>query len=67
MPSDFKAFLRTRKQLKLKQRMLYRKSQVNINSRARLQLILSIEYRPKAMAGCHDQIGHLGKDRVLNC
>ena len=65
MPSDLKAFLRIKKQLKLKQGILYRKSQVSNNSRARLQLVLPIEYRHKAMAGCHDQIGHLGQDRVL--
>ena len=65
MPSDLKAFLRIRKQQKLKQGILYRKSQVSNNSRVRLQLVLPIEYRPKAMAGCHDQTGHLGQDRVL--
>ena len=65
MPSDLKAFLRIRKQLKLKQGILYRKSQVSNNSRARIQLVLPSEYRPKGMAGCHDQIGHLGQDRVL--
>ena len=64
-PSDLKAFLRIRKLLKLKQGILHRKSQVGNNSRARLQLVLPIEYRHKAMAGCHDQIGHLGQDRVL--
>ena len=65
MPSDPKAFLRTRKELKLKQGILYRKSQVSNNSIARLQLVLPIEYRYKAMAECHDQIGYLGQDRVL--
>ena len=64
MPLDLKAFLRIRKQFKLKHDILYRQSQVN-NNRARLQLLLPIEYRQKAMAGCHDQIGHLGQDRVL--
>ena len=65
MPSDLTAFLRIRKQLKLKQGILYRKSQVSNNSRARLHLVLPIEYRHKSMAGCHDQIGHLDQDRVL--
>ena len=51
--------------MKLKQGILYRKSQVSNNSRARLHLVLPIEYRHKAMAGCHDQIGHMGQDRVL--
>ena len=63
MSSDLKAFLRIRKQFKLKQGILYRKSQVN--DRARLQLVLPLSHRQKAMAGCHDQIGHLGQDRVL--
>ena len=64
MPLDLKAFLRIRMQFKLKQGILYTWSQVTSN-RARLQLVLPIEYRQKAMAGCHDQIGHLGQDRVL--
>ena len=65
IPSDLKAFLRIRRQLKLKQGILYRKSQVSNNSRTRLQLVFSIEYRHKAMPGCHDQVGHLGQDSVL--
>ena len=58
MRSDLKAFLRISKQFKLKQGILYRKSQVN--DRAKLQLVLPPSLRQKAMAGCHDQIGHLG-------
>ena len=49
MPLDLKAFLRIRKQFKLKQGILYRQLQVTSN-RARLQLVLPIEYRQKAMA-----------------
>ena len=64
MHSDLKAFLKVRKQFKLKQGILYRKSQVN-NDRARLQLVLPASHRQEAMAGCHDQIGHIGQDRVL--
>ena len=65
MSSDLKAFLRIRKQFKLKQDIFYKKSQVNNNDRARLQLVLPHSYRQKAMAGCQDQIGHLGQDRVF--
>ena len=65
MSLDLKALLRIRKQFKLKQGILYRKSQVINNDRARLQLVLPHSHRQKAMAGCHDQIGHLGQDRVL--
>ena len=63
MGSDLKVFLRIRKQLKLKQGILYRKTQVH--DKARLQLVLPQSYRSKVMAGCHDQVGHLGQDRVL--
>ena len=63
MSSDLKAFLRIRKQLKLKQGVLYRKTQVH--DKARFQLVLPQSFRSKAMAGCHDQVGHLGQDRVL--
>ena len=65
MSSDLKAFLRIRKQFKLKQGILYGKSQGNNKDRARLQLVLPLSHRQKAMAGCHGQIGHLGQDRVL--
>ena len=61
---DLKAFLRIGKQLKLKQGILYRKLEVS-SGRARFQLILPTEHGHKAMAGSHDQIGHLGQDRVL--
>ena len=63
MSSELKAFLRIRKQLKLKQGVLYRKTQVH--DKARFQLVLPQAFRSKAMAGCHDQVGHLGQDRVL--
>ena len=65
MSSDLKAFLRIRKQFKLKQGIFYRTSQVDNNDRARLQPVLPHSYKQKAMAGCHGQIGHLGQDRVL--
>ena len=42
MPLDLKAFLRIRKQFKLKQGILYRQLQVT-NKRARLPLVLPIE------------------------
>ena len=63
MSSDLKAFPRIRKQFKLTQGILYWKSQVN--DKARLQLVLPLSHRPKVIAGCHDQVGHLGQDRVL--
>ena len=63
MSSELKAFLRIRKQFKLKHGVLYRKTQVH--DKARLQLVLPPSYRSKAMVGCHDLVGHLGQGRVL--
>ena len=50
MSSDLKAFLRIRKQFKLKQGMLYRKSQVNDRARRQLVLPLSHNKRPWQVA-----------------
>ena len=63
MSSELKAFLRIREQFKLKQGVLHRKTQVH--DKARLQLVLPPSYRSKAMAGCHDLVGHLSQDRVM--
>ena len=60
MPSDLKALIRLKKQLILKQGVLYRK----VTSLG-FQLILPPSHRNKAIEGCHDQVGHLGQDRVL--
>ena len=64
MPSELKALIRIQKQLMLKQGVLYRKSQVN--TRTKLQLVFQQSYRQRAIEGCHDQVGHLGQDRVLD-
>ena len=64
MPSELKALIRNRKQLLLKQGVLYKKSQVN--TRTKQQLVVPQTYRQRAIEGCHDEVGHLGQDRVLD-
>ena len=64
MPSDLKALIRLKKQLLLKQGVLYRRVTPS-DAKPRLQLILPPSQRNKAIEGCHDQVGHLGQDRVL--
>ena len=64
MPSDLKALIRIKKQLILKQGVLYRRT-TQANRRTRLQLVFPPSFRNKAITGCHDQVGHLGQDRVL--
>ena len=38
---------------------------MQVHDKARLQLVLPHSYTSKAMAGCHDLVGHLGQERVL--
>ena len=64
MPSELKALIRIKMQFTLKQGILYRRT-TQVNKRARLQLVLPPSHRTKAITGCHDQVGHLGQDRVL--
>ena len=64
MLSELKALIRIKKQLMLQQGVLYRKSQVN--TRTKLLLVLPQSYRQRTIEGCHDQVGHLVQDRLLN-
>ena len=64
MPSELKVLIQLKKQLTLKQGVLYRRI-TPVDAKPRLQLILPPSHRNKAMEGCHDQVGHLGLDRVL--
>ena len=64
MPSELKALIRLKKQLILKQGVLYRRITL-VDAKSRLQLILPPSHCTKAIEGCHDQVGHLGQDRVL--
>ena len=64
LPSELKALIRLKKQLILKQGVLYRRITL-VDAKSRLQLILPPSHCTKAIEGCHDQVGHLGHDRVL--
>ena len=62
MPSDLKALIRIKKQLVLKQGVLYRRT-TQVNGRTRLQLVMPPSFRTKAIESCH-QAEDLGQDRV---
>ena len=53
MSSDLKALIRIKKQLILKQGVLYRRT-TQVERRTRLQLVLPPSFRNKAITGCHD-------------
>ena len=64
MPSELKALIRNRTQLTLKHGVLYKNK--TVNARTKQLLVVPQSYRQRAMGGCHDQVGHLGQDRVLD-
>ena len=63
MSSELKPLIRIKKQLMLKQGVLYRKYQVN--TRTKLQLVLPQSYRQRAIEGCHDQVGSLRSEQDI--
>ena len=64
MPSELKALTRNRKHLVLRPGALYRKTKVN--TRTKHLLVVPQAYRQRAIVGCHNQVGHLGQDIVLD-
>ena len=64
MPSELKALIINRKQLLLKQGVLYKKSQVD--TRTKHLLVVPQAYRERPIEGCHDLVGHWGQDWVLD-
>ena len=64
MPSELKAFIRNRKHLVLRQGVMYKKTKVDVGTKH--LLVVPQAYRQRAIEGCHDQVGLLGQDRVLD-
>ena len=66
--SEVKALLRIRKSLKLSKDILYRKSYTDNSSSNKVlwQLVVPKAYRTRALAGCHDDVGHQGRMRTIS-
>ena len=65
---EVKSLLRIRKSLKLVKDILYRKTYTNNSSSKKVQwqLVVPKAYRSRALAGCHDDVGHQGRMRTLS-
>ena len=63
-----KSLLRIRKNLKLTKDILYRKSYSDNSSSKKVlwQLVVPKSYRLRALAGCHDGVGHQGRMKPLS-
>ena len=65
---EVKSSLRIRKSLKLVKDILYRKTYTDNSSSKKIQwqLVVCKAYRSRALAGCHDDVGHQGRMRTLS-
>ena len=65
---EVKSLLRIRKGLKLVKDILYRKTYTDNSSSKKVQwqLVVPKAYRSRALAGCHDDVGHQGRMRTLS-
>ena len=65
---EVKSLLRIRKGLKLVKDILYRKSYSDNSSSKKVlwQLVVPKAHRSRALAGCHDDVGHQGRMRTLS-
>ena len=65
---EVKSLLRIRKSLKLVKDILYRKTYTDNSSSKKIQwqLVVPKAYRSRALAGCHDDVGHQRRMRTLS-
>ena len=65
---EVKSLLRIRKSLKLVKDILYRKTYTDnsFSKKIQWQLVVPKAYRFRALAGCHDGVGHQGRMRTLS-
>ena len=65
---DLKRLLKVRKKLVLKEGVLYRRVRIEENRRKDYlyQVVVPPSMMSTALKGCHDQVGHQGKDRTLS-
>ena len=65
---EVKSLLRIRKSLKLVKDILYRKTYTDNSSSKKVlwQLVVPKAFRSRALAGCHDDVGHQGRMRTLS-
>ena len=61
--TELQLLIHQKSNLEIKNGILFRKR--NIDGSVSYQLVLPAKHRTKALNGCHDQVGHMGRDRTL--
>ena len=63
--NEFKLLLKSREHQQLIEGILHRKVQLKHQPKEVFQLVLPKSLRKRMMLACHDDMGHMGMDRVL--
>ena len=63
--NEFKSLMKSRHHLKLIEGILYRNVQLKHQPKEVQQLVLPKPLRKRMVLACHDEMGHMGMDRVL--
>ena len=63
---EFNQFLHERNHLLLQKGVLYRKSRPRESEETLFQLVLPAVHREVTLMGCHDEVGHLGLEHMLD-
>ena len=63
--NEFKSLLKSREHLEMVEGILHHKVQLKHQPKEVLQLVLPKTLRKRVVLACHDNMGHLGMDRVL--
>ena len=63
--NEFKSLLKSREHLEMVEGILHCKVQLKHQPKEVLQLVLPKTLRKRVVLACHDNMGHLGMDRVL--
>ena len=63
---EIRPYLKSLKQLQLHDGLLYRNvfSDKTVKQAHMLQLVLPFQFTNQAIRGCHDEVGHVGRDKT---
>ena len=64
--NEMKQFIRQCNRLFIRNRILYCKSEINHPDRSTMQLVLPETFRKQALQDCHDDLGHLRIEQMID-
>ena len=64
--NEIKQFIRQHKGLFIRKEVLYHKTEMSCPDRSTMQLVLPEVFRKQALQGCHDDLGHLRIEQMID-